>query len=341
MFIRLIFFISCFSNSLSTKVVQHIPPITIESGKEIDKLTMFLRPVKFTQSGMEKFFKTTFNDFEYKDFLSHDFSHMLQFVKVYKESLHPRTCIQNSIELFIPKVQSTLYLNVYMYVDFLHEFQELLNSACSREQDVTERCKIIRDSIYNNFFKNYNLFKSDPDRFVDAAALDVIKAIDNQSQEHDVPLYELQRTIAEFLTVSINKLLWSPSYKKYNWQAFKAIAVKLEDFLNANMIPNVTFLNKLYWALIERFSYFLTLSGSELTNEEYLEIEKDLDNKKLLIFALDEQEMFIMPKVTYLKNYVFHGHAKSHAKNFGIITEEIVPLKKVDVNKLDAASGKS
>ena len=40
---------SFFSNSLSKEVVQHIPNINIESGKEVDKLMLFLKPVKFNQ----------------------------------------------------------------------------------------------------------------------------------------------------------------------------------------------------------------------------------------------------------------------------------------------------
>jgi hypothetical protein len=172
--------------------------------------------------------------------------------------------------------------------------------------------------------------KNDPDKFFEVAALEIINTIDSHSLEHDATLADLQRSIFEFLEISISKLMWNTTYKKHVWQSVKALSSKLEDVLHANGISDLTQLDKLYWSLIHRFSYFLEIAGSELDHEAYLEIEKDLEQKKLAMFVLEEQEIFLLPKLDYLKRYVFDGHAKSHARNnFGIISEDIIPTRKI------------
>ena len=329
---RLTFFVlpiiaSFSSNNLSKELVQHIP---IESGKELDKISLFLRPVQFTRSGMESFFKNVFNDVEYKNFISHDFSHVLKFTAVGKRSLYPKTCFKNSLDLFAQKLKSTMYINAYMFVDFLSELENQVKNFVTREQDIKERMIVIKDCLYNNYINNFNMAKKDPDKFFEIAALELISTIDSQSQEHDATVADLQRSIFEFLDVSLNKLMWNTTYKKHVWQSVKAIAVKLEDLLHANAISDMTVLDKHYWTLIHKFTYFLEIAGSELDHEAYLEIEKDLDQIKLSMFVLEEQEIFLTSKANYLKRFVFDGHAKSHARNnFGIISEDILPTKKL------------
>ncbi len=328
-------FTSFSSNSLSKEVVQHIPQhISVEPGKEFDKMGLFLRPIQFTRSGMENYFKNVFNDSEYKNFIAHDFSHITKFLNTAKRSLYPKTCTKNFLDFFGQKIKSTMYINSYMFVDFLHDLEDILKKNISIEQDLYERKTVIKDCLYNHFINNYSMAKSDPDKFFEMVSLDLINTIDSQSQEHDATLSELQRSIFEFLEISISKLMWNTTYKKHIWQSFKAISIKLEDLLHANGVSDLTQLDKLYWSLVHRFTYFLEIAGSELDHEAYLDIEKDLDQKKLPILALEEQEIFLTPKLQHLKSAVFDGHAKSHARNnFGIISEDIVPTKKLAAHK--------
>ena len=93
---------------------------------------------------MESFFKNVFNDSEYKNFITHDFSHILKFISTGKRSLYPKPWIKNFLDFFGQKLKSTMYINAYMFVDFLQDFEDLLKNYVSKEQDINERKTVIK-----------------------------------------------------------------------------------------------------------------------------------------------------------------------------------------------------
>ncbi len=78
-----------------------------------------------------------------------------------------------------------------------------------------------------------------------------------------------------------------------------------EDILNQDELDD------LLKSLVERFVYFLELTGSDLSFDVIETIKKDLESGNLLFHMIDEQEEFIESKVDRLKKSGYGNRSKN------------------------------
>jgi hypothetical protein len=311
------FFISL-SNAQHTKIVK-------EKQYYTERLEVFFRPIKYTQSSIQCFLKHTFNNPNYAQrFLSLNFSHVYTFLSYTNQSELPRTYIKSVLKLFNQKLKSTTYINAYAFLELLDTMPDMLKNFFVPEKNLNDKKDLVKQCLYDFLLNNFKDLKENPDAALSSLSDKIIDITENKKQE-DISIEELQYTISQFLDTALSKFIWSPEDQQEIWESVKITAHKLESLLINNMIPNTETLDDLYWSLIHRYCYFLEMAGSELKPDCYTVMNTDLATKKLSLWYLDEQEAYITTKAERLKHSLIDAEVRSRAFHAGLITDMISP----------------
>jgi hypothetical protein len=290
-----------------------------------DNLDEFYQQPQYTRESVSRFLTRIYNHRHYGEkFLAFNFTHMQTLLSYTRESIQPRAYIKMVLKLFSQKLKSATFVNSYALLQLVNQLPELLKSYCLKQSDQSAKDQF-KKCLYDFFLHNFKDLKKDPERSLNSLT-DTIYKISVTQSDKDISVAELQQCIAQFLEISLNKLIWSPVDNKDVWDSVKNIALSLELLLHSNAIANTESLDELYWSLIYRFCYFLEIAGTELHQSAYEIIVSDLNSQKLSLWKLEERDAFITPKELYLKQRVFEAEVRSRAWHAGIITDMIAPI---------------
>lgn len=284
-----------------------------------DILLSFLKPIKFTRTGIQCFFKHRFNNSFYaKNFLSCCLDDLNCFLERAHGMEFPRTYCESVIDLFHQRLKESSWINPYALFLFLERVPEPLgpvfNENLLAQQTAIARC--LRTALLNKF----DQLKQEPDLFISSVSEEIFMVTNSNGEETSVR--ELQHCLHRFLECALNKIIWDPREGTETWECFKAIAESLETLRNYGILNDTKSLNQLYWSLLYRFCYFIECAGSEIPLQTYKLMNEEAP--LLMWLTLEEQEDFIMSKGERLKKALAEGEAKARARAHGILSDVVL-----------------
>jgi len=281
----------------------------------------FLRKVKFTQSGVQCFFKHTFNQSLYSEkFLPACFLHCIDFLEYGAQLTEPRGFLESSLEIFHQRIKECLWVNPYALLFLIQRIQPILTPIVKHHKE--EQKKGVNKAIRQALLTRFNELKVQPELFLNNLTDEILVIACGSDEQPTVQ--QLTWSVVRFIEAALNKLIWDPRDDIDTWECVKALALSLEALYEARIIPDTKALNQCYWSLVYRYCYFLETAGSELSRECYAKIKKDSADTPLTFLMLEEQEDFITTKVDRLHKALMEGELKAKAKEQGIITDRIL-----------------
>lgn len=277
--------------------------------QENDLLIYFLRPIKFTQSGIEYYFTHTYNHEKYTEYLPYNFSHMIQFLEYGQENKQDERYALSIIKLFLQKIKGCDFINSYSLITAMPKLAEaFVPYVQKKEASFLQELQISLKKRFSDVFSTYNsYFQKNPDAFLDALSTQIAKKTSEVQTQQHVDIECVRKDILRFLEICMNKLVWSPQEAYDAWIAVNELAEQSHNFLEKKLIINSDALDDIYWSLIHRFCYFIDIAHEDISQETFIQIINDMHTQNLALFNIEEQEDFILNKKTYLlrkiKNY--------------------------------------
>lgn len=294
----------------------------IDNFGDPDILDHFFKLPRYTKDSYKCFLTNTYNHNKYAcKFLALNFSHVSTFLGYTAECDYPRAYIKSVLKLFGQKLKSTTYINAYAFSELLQQLPELIKLYFVADKENQEKKDTIKSCLTSFFENKFERLKQNPESALEDLAQTIcnitIKRNTDKDGETDIAIDELQYATVSFLELSLNKLIWNPIDQKEVWGSVKIISLQLEELYIQNMIPSVESLDELYWSLINRFCYFLELSGAELNEASFQEINNDL-NANNVLWAIEEREPYITSKLEFLRQAVLQAEISAKVARVGI-----------------------
>jgi hypothetical protein len=278
----------------------------------------FLKQPKYTQASITCFLKHTYNHNYYAEkFLAFNFSHISTLLEYAKKSTLPKKYIYNILTLFNQKLSETYYVNNYAFIEFLEKLSPILKPYFNREKEKQEKILLIQKQLYELLTNNFQELKKNPEIVLKNTSefiYNIFEADSNNQNNLDLTISDIKSELVLFLTNIISKLIWNWAEQKNTWQSVKIIAHYLTDLLD-NQILNNDQIDKLFWYLITRFVYFISLYNESLNTDFYKEIYKDLENKNLFLYKTQERENYIKTKAQYFQENIAKSEIKTDILN--------------------------
>lgn len=292
-----------------------------------DLLQDFCCPVVFSKAGIDHFLRNVFNDSRYSvDYLPYSFSHLIQFLEYGICSKQKRVYFESTLRLFLNKIKAVRYIADSAVPSLLARLPGLLESQCViSPMNLNQLSVLLKDALYSAFEMKFALFKTNVDLFFDQITVDMMSIMKKHiSVSDEVSREQLKQITLRFLELVLLKVVWSPVDQEKVWDSFKNIASQLAVFKERGII-NDDELDDLYKSLLESFCHFLDLAGQELPEALLETMNQEIGSKKILLFAMEEQEPQLQHKTDRLREVVWMLKAKRCARSQGVLLEPVVP----------------
>lgn len=172
----------------------------------------------------------------------------------------------------------------------------------------------VNTMLYMKFSNEYENFQREPEQFLDQLSTSIMEIA-----QEEVHIEKLRNAILRFLELTLAKLVWSVNEPEKSWQSVKNISHKLALLFENSILDDVNDLDDLFWSLIIRYGFFLDLTASLLDPHFYEQIKHDINQEKLLLLELAEQDTFLETKNHYLQRTIMQAQAKNHAYQKGVL----------------------
>ena len=280
-------------------------------------------PIKFHKSGLNCFLRHIFNDKQYPDFFMHDMRHMTEFLQWGKDSSQQRAYVKSVFRLFDTMRRKTYCFNAWGSESFLEKLPNLIEDqfVIFKSNESVKITEMINDILYSRFLTDFTSFQQNPNLFFDTLSQEIIKKVNNQHEFlEEVTVEEMRKIVIVFLEGLLNKLVWSPKDSIQTWDCVKKIGTHLHRLYEKNIIVDPEDLNGMYISLVERYCFFIDLSGAELPVSFFENIKKEINTVSLPFLELEEQERFLESKKERLMRALTENEAKARAREYGVIT---------------------
>jgi hypothetical protein len=257
-----------------------------------------------------------------EDILPHNFSYMIQLLEYGKKTNQSREYTQNVFSLFSKLLKGSDYVNSYAFSSFLEQMPGLLKHQFSfahmdspaaqlalQDMDLLDRFRqSVSTTLYTNFSKKFDLFKKEPETFLDDITKHIVTAA-----EQEITMELLRQTIIRFAEVGLSKMIWSSHNYESSWENIKTTAHNLAALLEYNIVGDVNDLDEMFWTLTHRYRYFLELNSVDMPISFYEKVKHDIASQQLVLFELEEQESFLQTKADCLLQTVMTQEARKRA----------------------------
>lgn len=289
--------------SITIPTTKTISSGTIPFAK--DQLSLIAPTIEFTQEGVLQFFNT-FNKPEYTEhFLPHSFSHMRQFFEFAQNTQQPLEFYDGIIHLFHQKIVACPFVNEAAVQRLLLTSSSYFEKALPLSKQ--SLWKEIKKTLWQNFQKRFTVLTENPVGFFEEVSDEILKKVKFHATTPD----RLRYTIGNFIGTVLDKTVWAPQDEIETWRSFKKIGTLLTNLYEKNIIIDDNEINLLYWRLIERYCFFLDLTGSHMSATTYTAIKYDLAEKKVPWLYNPEQEEGLKQKVERLAQAVISAEAQA------------------------------
>lgn len=270
------------------------------------ELSLFLSEIEFTHTGIKTFFTQNFNRKEYgRDFLPHNFCHLTQFLRYGTQMNQPPEFFEGVIRLFNQKVKASPFVNSEALEKMLAQTTPYLEQMLP-QQDKQSFWKDIKKTLWTTFQNKFSFLQQNPMGFFEDISDEIIQKV----QIHVSSPEKLRGSTLRFVEGGVDKLVWSPYDQLETWKSFKNIGNSLTHLYEKNIITDQYDVNELYWGLVERYCYFLELTGPLLSKETIQEIHKDIMSQKIAWLNTEEQEEGLEKKHERLAQALIETQAK-------------------------------
>ena len=283
------------------------------------RVNLFVTKIDFTKDGVSLFLNQTFNNREYgAEYLSYSLNHLSQFLEFAHANKQSPEFIEGALRLFNQKIKNSPFLTASALERFLERasphFQEhLAVTPFSLWQES-------KHLLSQAFREKFSFAQKDPLGFFEY----VSKNLAHEVQINMITPERVRATCMRFLSCTTDKIIWSPSDQIETWRSFKKIGDNFHALHLKKVIPDELDANELYWSLIERYCYFLKLTGTRLSLDTCRTIKQDLSDRSIPWLLQKEQESVLETKMERLTVAVLETEAKIHAHSQGIITDTLM-----------------
>jgi hypothetical protein len=275
----------------------------------------FTRPLAYSRESISQFLSTVFNDSQYaQGYLASNLAHIGQLLAVASKHPHPRRFIKRSIGLFSLKFQDIRYLNAYAFCSLLEDLLHHVAPRCNADSDKQRTVESFKKTIGAYLVDKFELLREEPEEALTELATHLYELT---FERQDISIRELQHVLHYFLSQATQALVWSPEEQEETWYCMIAIAHLFEQCTEHNLIDK-EMLDDLYWILLHRYGYFLSLAGQELTPAFYDVASTALQDMQGFWYT-DEREKLIDTKATYIQKVLMQEHAASRLIAAGYI----------------------
>ncbi len=278
----------------------------------------FSRPLTYSRESISYFLKNIFNHPHYgQDFLALNFAHVSQIISLAPKHPHPRRFIRKGVGLFSLKLQDISYINSYAFCSFLDDLITYAAPYTDAEADRNTIIEAFKRTIGAYLADKFDLLRSEPDEALTELSAQLYTLID-PFEKQDISVRELQHVMHYFLSQALQLLVWSPYNQEDTWHCMIAIGHRL-DLCAQHAIVDREMLDDLYWILLHRYAYFLSLAGPELEPSFFDLASSALQDMKNAFWYTDERELYITTKYEYLQKALIQEDAVSRLIAAGYI----------------------
>lgn len=295
--------------------IATIDPETTQENSEKIYLTNFIRSQLKSSHYIEKILPNNFDHIaqflEYGHLKSYDkqpygisilrtFKILLGSHVPYINALALSALLENSDALFTPYVTSS-HNNAYIKTIIDNDFYDNLE-------------RTIFDALYFKFSTEHQLFKNDPDIFLQSLSKNILTIT-----QETIEIEQFQHTLHIFLDAVIQKLIWDITDSEHLLCKVNTLGQQLDDMTKKNIIKDLDCLDELYWSLTSRFAYIIDMVAERLPITFYHNTKQEIANNTLSFLELEEQDGYLQTKKEYLLLMLCKAEAKRLAYENGII----------------------
>lgn len=299
-----------------------IVPLEAKSKKKADPVE---QPTQTSPADLLNSIQRELKDPNYRqEILPNNFSYLIQLLEYGNKTNQSRDYVQNVLSLFSKLIKGSEYINSYVFGSLVEQLPGLLKNnfmyyqpgspvekLALNDLDVLDRLQqTVTTFMYGKFTNEFNLFKENPDKFLDELTRKVVS-----TTTEEMSIESLRQTVVRFLEVGLSKLIWSAHDHEKSWESFKTISNKIATLMEFNIVDDLNDLDELFWTLVHRYCYFLDLHSTELPISFFERVKKDISTQQLTLFDLEEQESFIQSKSECLVHTLLTQEAKKRAFN--------------------------
>lgn len=281
-----------FIDNKNIEIIEKIENLEIKQDEDLKE--QFLKPVVFTKNGIEYFLKEIYNNFEYRNFLSSCFIHIIDFLENSENTSNPKIFIQKSLNIFIQKIHQTSFINPYSFLYFLQQSnQYILNVINSEKIKIeSEIEKIVEDFLLYEF----ETLKENPKDFIKK----ISKKILNSTEKIIIDCTETQKVFCDLIEISASKLIFDTNDFYESWSCFKSLCATISYLYDIGLICNEEVFQRILWAISSNFLNSCELQSENLDKEIKFFLENEINSNLPLIFYKEEIEKNILSKRDFL-----------------------------------------
>lgn len=304
-----------FPTILSNQIKSLIHPQNITSSGIAQQ--DFSRPLAYSRDSISFFLKHIFNDRDYPDFLAFNFAHVSQIISLAPKHPHPRRFMRKGLGLFSLKLQDSVAINSYTFCGFIDDLITYAAPYTDNERDKAALIEAFKQTIGAFLVDKFDQLKADPDEALTKLSLQLYDLV-SPYERQDISVRELQHAMHYFLSQALHLLVWSPDDQEDTWHCMVAIGSRLEQCA-AHAIVDRDMLDDLYWILLHRYAYFLSLAGPELKPAFFDLASTALHDMKDAFWYTEERELYIATKYEFLQKALMQEDAVSRLIAAGYI----------------------
>ncbi len=287
---------------------------------------LFFTKIKFTPIGIQDFLKKVYNhpDFATKILPNNPSYHLVQFLEFGIRTEQDPNYLKQVLRLFHQKFKTVEYISAEQLTKTITTMISLLEHFKIAEHTTTKNKQIatIKDVSYNEFLNNFQKFKENPDQFLTTLSTKICEALSSHICDQSTTPQHIRNLVLRFIESMVSKTLWSPLDGDKVWIAFHDLGDALIQMHDKKIITDSDDLDDLVKTLVERFSYFLSIAGSEMPTSFYEKARNDLLGKKISWLELEELEKEVTTKHEVLRQALMRGQIKAQARTvYGFISQ--------------------
>jgi len=227
--------------------------------------------------------------------LPYDLSHMIVLLSYNGTEEEVATIYLRSVmKMYTNFAKQVAFFDADMMVQFLDRFSAIMTPIIHKKniiplvkQKESVHANLLYDQLFGAFSMQYSSFKEDPEEFLYNISTDVARAA-VQNGEY----MELQQSITRFLEHVLAKLLFDPTDHQRSWGVVKQVASVVSMLVEKNIISDANALDDILISLSSRYTYFLRMFSDTLSQEFLLEMQKEIKNTSVSLFAYDNNAIF-------------------------------------------------
>lgn len=279
------------------------------------------------ENSLHSYLQEMYNSNDYSDYLSHNINHLIIMLGTIKKlSLDQDGAVYayTILKLFTDKMKSCEMVT-YTVVEQILRFLPSLIGCYFEAEEAGYSLRSLRTFIGQMLeakLTQYAPSKYSNNEKTSSSIAHSLAHIEYKRQQETLDtkqaIWRLRLMTQRFIDTLLSKVVWSQAHYESNWPSFLKIAHLIEMLTKRNIIDHRDDVDSLQWALVHRFRYFITLTGSIFPIDFYENIEHDLKNH-CVPFLLSEQDA-VKTKNEVLLETVILGKTKAIAyRDAGII----------------------